>query len=72
MPQPGDPGPCFELLLPAQRGLVFEQQAEPLGVIETSRLGLVFELPEAFGQAVETQGVELIERGMGEHGDISQ
>ena len=37
MPQPGDPGPCFELLLTAQRQFVFEQQAEPFGVIETAR-----------------------------------
>ena len=35
--QPGDPGARFELLLPAQRQLVFEQQAEPFGVIEAAR-----------------------------------
>jgi hypothetical protein len=39
--QPGDPGARFELLLPAQRKFVFEQQAEPFGVIEAARLGLI-------------------------------
>jgi len=40
--QPGEPGARFELLLPAQREFVFEQQAEPFGVIEATRLGFVF------------------------------
>ena len=62
MPQLGDPGPCFKLLLPAQRRLVFEQQGEPFGVIETSGLWLVFEFSEALGQAVETERVQLVER----------
>ncbi len=72
MTQLGDPGPCFKLLLPAQRQFVFEQQAEPFGVIEAARLWLVFEFLEAFGQAVETEGIELVERGVSEHEISSQ
>ena len=34
--QPGDPGARFELLLPAQRQFVFEQQTEPFGMIEAA------------------------------------
>ena len=68
MAQPGDPGAGFELLLSAQRQFVFEQQPEPFGVIETAGFGLVFEFLEPLGQAVETERVELVERGMGEHG----
>ena len=47
MPQLGGPGPCFKLLLPAQRRLVLKQQGEPFGVIETSRLRLMFEFSKA-------------------------
>jgi len=32
MTQLGDPGARLELLLPAQREFVFEQQAEPFGM----------------------------------------
>jgi hypothetical protein len=46
MAQPGAPGPCFKLFLPAQRQFVFEQQPEPFGVIETAGFGLVFEFLE--------------------------
>ena len=57
----GGPGPCFKLLLSAQRQFIFEQQSEPFGVIETARFGLVFEFPESLGQAMKTEGVQLIE-----------
>ena len=63
-----DPGARFELLLPAQREFVFEQQAEPFGVIEAARLGVVLQVLEAFGQAVEAERVQLVERRMSEHG----
>ena len=66
----GGPGAGFELLLPAQRQLVFEQQSEPFGVIEAARLGLVLQLLEAFGQAVEAERVQLVEGRMSEHGDF--
>ena len=46
MAQPGGPGARFELFLPAQRRFVFEQQAEPFGVIEAARFGFVFEFLE--------------------------
>ena len=49
MAQAGDPGARFELLLPAQGHLVFEQQAEPFGVIEAARLGLVFDFLKSLG-----------------------
>ena len=47
------PGARFELLLLAQREFVFEQQAEPFGVIEAARLGPVFEFLEALGEPME-------------------
>ena len=72
MTQSGGPGACFELLLPAQRQFVFEQQAEPFGVIEAARLGVVLQFLEAFGQAVKAQRVQLVECRMSEHGISSQ
>ena len=68
MAQLGDPGARFELLLPAQRQLVFEQQAEPFGVFKATRFGPVFQFLEAFGQAVKTERVQLVKRGVSEHG----
>jgi len=55
--QLGDAGPCFKLLLPAQRQLVFEQQTEPFGVIETTRFWLVFEFLESFGEAMKAEAM---------------
>src|SRR5271166_2588008 len=72
MTQLSDPGARFELLLSAQRQLVFEQQTEPFGMIEAARFMFVFEFLEPFGQAVEAEGVQLVERGMSEHGISSQ
>lgn len=68
MTQARDPGARFELLLSAQRQLVLEQQAEPFGMIEAADFGFVFEFLEPFGQAIEAEGVQLVERGMSEHG----
>ena len=39
-------------------------------MIETTRFGLGFEFPESFGQAVKTEGVQLVECRMSEHGDF--
>ena len=64
MTQTGHPGACFKLLLPAQRQFVFEQQAEPFGVIEGARLGFVFQFLEPLGQAVKAESVQMVERGM--------
>ena len=72
MTQARDPGARFELLLSAQRQLVFEQQTEPFGMIEAAGFGFVFEFLESFGQAVKAEGVQLIERGVSEHGISSQ
>ena len=72
MTQARDPGARFELLLSAQRQLVFEQQTEPFGMIEAARFGFVFEFLEPFGQAVKAEGVQLVERGVSEHGTSSQ
>jgi hypothetical protein len=68
MTQTRDSGACFELLFPAQREFVFEQQAEPFGVIEAARLGVVLQVLEAFGHAVKTKRVRLVESRMSEHG----
>ena len=70
MAQLSDPGARFELLLPAQRQFVFEQQTEPFGVIEAAGFGPVFEFLEPFGQAVKAKRVQMVERGMSEHEDI--
>src|SRR5271166_4010643 len=68
MTQARDPGARFELLLSAQRQLVFEQQTEPVGMIEAADFGFVLEFLEPFGQAVKTEGVQLVERRVSEHG----
>src|SRR5271154_3574982 len=70
VPQLGDPGPCFKLLLSAQRQFVFEQQTEPFGMIEAARFGFVFEFLESFGEAMKTEGVQLVECGVSEHEDF--
>ena len=57
----------FEVFLPAQRQFVFEQQAEPFGVIEAARLGFVFEFLEPLGEAIKTKRVQLIECRMSKH-----
>ena len=72
MTQLSDPGARFELLLSAQGQLVFEQQTEPFGMIEAAGFGFVFEFLEPFGQAVKTEGVQLVERRVSEHGISSQ
>src|SRR5271163_3525861 len=59
--QLGDPGPCFKLLLSAQRQFVFEQQSQPFGVIETARFGSVFEFHESLSQAMKTEGFRELE-----------
>jgi hypothetical protein len=39
-------------------------------VIEAAGFGLVFEFLESLGQAVKAERVQLVECGMGEHGDF--
>jgi hypothetical protein len=69
--QPRSPGTPLEALLPAQRCLVFEQEAEPLGMFEGVRLGGLFERLEALGHAVQTEVMRHVESRMGQHGIIS-
>jgi hypothetical protein len=57
----------LEPLLAAQRGLVFEQQGEPLGVFEGTRFGIVIELLEALGHAMQAERVQLVESRVSEH-----
>jgi hypothetical protein len=66
--QLGGAGAGLELLLPAQGRFIFQQQSEPFGMIETARLGFVFEVLKPLGEAMEAERVQLVERGMGEHG----
>lgn len=54
----------FEAFLSPQRRFVFEQQAEPFGVLQAARLGLVFEFLEPLGEPVKAKRVQLIERRM--------
>src|SRR5208282_3892922 len=70
MAQAGDPGTRFELLLPAQRQFIFEEQAKPFGVIEVARFGFVLVLPEPLGQVVKAESVRLVEFRMSEHADV--
>ena len=39
-------------------------------MIETARFGLVFEFPESLGQAMKTEGVQLVECRVSEHEDF--
>ena len=41
-------------------------------MIEGARLGFVLKVPEPLGEAVETEGVQLVEGRMGKHGMSSQ
>ena len=50
-------GAGFEPLLASQRHLVFDEQAEPLGMIEGACLGVLIEVLEGLRHAVKTEGV---------------
>ncbi len=65
-------GAHFKLFLPAQGRFILEQQTKPFRVIKAARFGIVFDLLEPLGQAVETEGVQLVERRMSEHEVSSQ
>ena len=58
------------LLRRRSRFVQSRKQAEPFGVIEATHLRFVFQFLEPFGQAVETEGVQLVECGMSEHEDF--
>jgi hypothetical protein len=65
--QPGGARPHFEALLPAQRRFVFEKQAEPLGMFEAAGLCVGGQVLEAFGHAVQAEGVQSIEGRVDQH-----
>ena len=67
MTKPRRAGAGLEALLAAQRHLVVEQQAEPLGVFEGACLGVGIDLLVALGHAVQAECVEEVESRMGEH-----
>jgi hypothetical protein len=61
----------LEAFLASQRGLVFEQQGEPLGVFEGARFGIVIEFLEALCHAMQAERMQLIASGMGQHSSFS-
>ena len=61
------PGTGLEPLLPAQRHLPFEQQRQPLGMLERLGLGLGLELLEGLGHAVQAEVGEQVERRVNQH-----
>ena len=67
MTQLGGSSSTFKPLLLAQRFLVFQEQRQPFGVFEAARFGLGIEVLEAFGHTVETEAMQQVEGGMGEH-----
>ncbi|GEP12587.1 hypothetical protein MGN01_44320 [Methylobacterium gnaphalii] len=72
MAQPCGAGAGLEALLPPGRGLVVEQQSEPLGVAEGASLRVGVERLEARGHAAQSKFVEETERGVGEHRRLPQ
>jgi hypothetical protein len=71
MTQPGRFCTCLEALLLAQSLLVLEQQGEPFGMFKCTRFGVLFELFEPFGHAVQAKLVQQIKCWMCEHVIIS-
>lgn len=72
MAQPRGAGAGLEALLPPGRGLVVEEQSEPLGVVEGAGLRVGVERLEARGHAAQAEFVQEIERGVGEHRRLRQ
>jgi hypothetical protein len=69
--QPCGPGAGLEALLPAQCYFVFEQEAEPFGMLEGARVCDFFEFLEALRHAVKAEVVQQIECRMRQHEIIS-
>ncbi|MHC2632851.1 hypothetical protein ACVME5_005505 [Bradyrhizobium liaoningense] len=53
------------------RFLLFQEQGQPFGMFEAACFGLGIKLLEAFGHAVETEILQQVERGMGQHAGFS-
>jgi hypothetical protein len=50
---------------------VFQKQSQPFGMFEAARFGLGIEVLEAFGHAVETEILQQVKRGVGQHAGFS-
>ena len=61
----------LEALLLAQRFLMFEDDAEPLGMRQGARLGVRLQCLVALRHAVQAEAMQEIEGGMGEHRSVS-
>ena len=68
VPQLGGSCAGLEALLLAQGGLMFDQQAEPLGMVEGVALGVGGEVTEALGHAFEAEFVQAVECGVMQQG----
>ena len=55
VPQLGGARARLEALLLPQRGLAFDQQAEPFGVVKGAALGIGCQFLESFGHAVQAK-----------------
>ena len=67
----GGTGSGLEAFLATQRHLAFEQQGEPLAMLQGAGFGLRFQVLEAFGHAVEAELAEHVVGGMGQHDRVS-
>jgi hypothetical protein len=67
MAQLGAAQPDLKALGVAIGRLAIEQQRQPFGVCELGGLGLVLQLDEGVGHAIELQRLELVKGGMGQH-----
>ena len=71
VPQLGVARAGLEALLLAQRGFLFDQQAEPLAVFEGAAFGIGFQFLESFGHAVQAKLTQSIQCRMLQHGRYS-
>jgi hypothetical protein len=65
--QPGGAGAVFEPLLLAQLLFLFEEQGQPLRMIEAARPRLRFKLLKTLGHAVQAETDQKVERRLGRH-----
>ena len=69
--QSGGTGSGLEALLTTLRGLAFEQEREPVAVLECTGFGLRVEVLEAPCHSVKAEFVQEVEGGMGQHDLVS-
>jgi hypothetical protein len=72
VPQPGGAGARLEVLLAAQGDLVLEQDAEPFGVLEIARLGVLSKFANVARHALQAELVQQFESGVVEHRALLQ